>query len=217
MKKYVLSCCLGLCLCASVFAQQATTTAKEAISASKLEAPIPTKAERLAAIKAQLQTLSTQVTGLQEKVDVKLSQTSLTSFLVAVSQIHKVNINASEQLSNIRIINGFNDVTVSDLLLYIVDEYDLDLIFTGSILSLKPYEKPEEKPKEKEIAVTYNLVDNTLTLDLVGEPLYKVFRKIMDESAKNLLFAPEIKDQSLQLYLKAVSYTHLTLPTTSRV
>jgi len=95
--------------------------------------------------------------GLNEKVDVNITSTTLSNFLLAVSQIHKVNINVGQQLKSISIVNGFNDVTVGDLLVFLVKEYDLTIDFTGNILSVHPYEKPKPaEPAPKEIQIAFN-------------------------------------------------------------
>ena len=164
---------------------------------------------RITSIKNKIDLLKVDIAGLNEKVDVNITSTSLSNFLLAVSQIHKVNINVNQQLQNISIVNGFNDVTVGDLLIFLVKEYNLTIDFTGNILSISPYEKPKPKPIElapKEIVLAYDYTRETLSLDLDNDPLDLVFRKIMDVSSKNLLFSPDIKIKPLSIYIKDVPF-----------
>ena len=161
---------------------------------------------RLTTIQNNLEILKLEVPGLEEKVNVNISNTSLSNFLLAVSQVHAININVTQGLNDITIVNGFNDVTVQDLLVFLVKEYNLDIDFTGNILSVKRYQKPEEKPKVKEIIASYDVSGNGLSLDLNNDSLDAVFRKIMDVSGKNLLFSPEIKDKAISLYLTNVPF-----------
>ncbi len=159
---------------------------------------------RIATLENKLQLLSVEVPGLAEKVNVNISNTSLLNFLRAVSQIHKININISDQLNSVNIINGFNDVIVQDLLIFLAKEYQLDIQFTGNILSIKKYVPPVETPIEKEPVINYDIVAGTLSTDLRNDPLPKVFRKITEISGKNLLFTPELNTKNLTMYLSNV-------------
>lgn len=161
---------------------------------------------RLTTIKNNLDLLKVEVPGLSEKVDVDISNTSLSNFLLAVSKVHKVNVNVNQKLNEIKIVNGFNDVIVADLFIFLVKEYDLDIDFTGNIISVFPFEKPKIKEEPKQIGATFNALNKTLSLDLKGEPLTEVFRRIMDVSGKNLLFSPQIKSKPLSVYIKEVPF-----------
>ncbi|WP_299600635.1 type II secretion system protein GspD [uncultured Aquimarina sp.] len=159
---------------------------------------------RFLTLENKLQLLSVEVPGLAEKVNVNISNTSLPNFVRAVSQVHKININLSNDLNSISIVNGFNDVNVQDLLLFLVKEYQLDIEFTGNILSLKKYNPPAEIAPEKEPIINYDLAAGTLSTDLRNDPLPKVFRKITEFSGKNLLFTPELNSKNLTLYISNV-------------
>jgi len=162
---------------------------------------------RVASIKNKIELLKVDIAGLNEKVNVNITNTSLSNFLLAVSKVHNVNINVDQQLKNISIVNGFNDVTVGDLLVFLVKEYKLTIDFTGNILSVHSYKKPKPKaPAPKEIEVAYNYNKSTLSLDLNGDPLDQTFRKIMDVSGKNLLFSPEIRSKTLSIYINEVPF-----------
>lgn len=163
---------------------------------------------RLEQIKNKLEILSVDNAGLTEnlKLDINVTNVSLTNFLVAVSSVHKLNITVSPELSNVNIINNFSDVTVADLLLFLCKEYNLDIDFTGNILSVKKYIPKEEPPKAKEILVAYNPVDEVISMDLKNDPVDKVFRKIIDESGKNLLYSSGMENIPLNLYIKDVGF-----------
>ncbi|WP_108867457.1 type II secretion system protein GspD [Aquimarina aquimarini] len=161
---------------------------------------------RVATIENKLQLLNVDIPGLSEKVNVNISNTSLLNFLRAVSQVHKININLSQELNNITIVNGFNNVSVQDLLVFLVKEYQLDIVFTGNILSIKPFTPPVVVPAEKEIIAQYDVLATTLSLDLKNDPLPKVFRKITEASGKNLLFTPELNSKNLNLFISNVSF-----------
>ena len=160
--------------------------------------------KRIHSIKNQLELLKIEAPGLDETININISQTNLSNFLLAISEVHNINISVSPDLVGINIVNNFSDVLVSDILLFLVKEYNLEIHFTGNILSVKKYVAPIETPKVKSVNVSYSLAENTINLDLKNDPLDKVFRKIMDETGKNLLYNPDIEDKPLTIYLQKV-------------
>jgi len=159
---------------------------------------------RIENIKNQLTALSVDNVGLTENVKTEISVNNITlpNFLIAISNVHKLNINVSQQLSSITLTNNFSNVTVSDLLVFLCKEYDLNIDFTGNILSIKKHLKPIEKPQEKVIPVNYDPNSNLLTIDAKGDKLYDVFKRVMDVSGKNLVFSPGLENKILTAYIK---------------
>ena len=135
-----------------------------------------------------------------------LSETPLSDFLLAISEVHKVNISVSPALKQINIVNNFTDVTVADLLVFLCKEYKLSIDFTGNILSIKLYETPLEVPAVKIIDVGYDPDSDLLTLNLKDDKLYDSFKKIMDDSGKNLVFAPGMENIPLTVYIKSMPF-----------
>jgi type IV pilus assembly protein PilQ len=161
---------------------------------------------RIDNIKEQLNTLSNETLGLNQKVNINIKQTTLSDFLIAVSEVHKININVSPKFEEIQIVNNFTDVSVKDLLVFLCKEYSLNIDFTGNILSIKSFQKPEEKPFIKEIDVKYKIEGNLLSLDLKQDKLYDVLKRITDVSGKNLVFAPNVESKILTSYIKDVPF-----------
>lgn len=147
----------------------------------------------------QLEVLQIDAPGLTEALNINITETSLSNFLIAVSKIHKLNLNVSPELNNISIINNFSDVSVKDLLIFLLKEYNLDIDFTGNILSIGKYVKPPAT--EEQINLSYNPANDLFNLDVNNEKLDKVFRAIMDASGANLLFSPDIQNKALSLYI----------------
>ncbi|WP_323028362.1 hypothetical protein [Gelidibacter japonicus] len=160
--------------------------------------------QRILSIRNQLEFLATDNIGLSEsfKSEIQVNNITLGNFLIALSDIHKVNINFDPSLNSIVLSNNFTNVVVADLLVYLCKEYDLTIDFTGNILSIKPYQPPLEIPKIKVIPVSYNPEDNTISMDIKGDKLYDVFKTIMDASGKNLVFTPDVENNLLTSYLQ---------------
>ncbi|HEU4790919.1 MAG TPA: hypothetical protein VFS71_14630, partial [Flavobacterium sp.] len=161
---------------------------------------------RIEQIRNNLEAIKLDTPGLTEKVNITIKEASLSSFLLAIAENHKLNISVAPNLAQINLVNDFTNVTVSDLLLFLCKEYNLSIDFSGNILSIKSYEKPVEKTVQKEIDVKYDITNDWLSLDLKEDKLYDVFKKIMDVSGKNLVFAPGLENHLLTAYIKNVPF-----------
>ncbi len=165
--------------------------------------------QRIISIKNQLELLAVDHKGLTEqaKTEISVSNITLSNFILAISNAHGVNINIAPELNKITIANNnFSDVTVSDLLVFLCKEYNLDIDFTGSILSIKNYTPPIEVPEKRIIPVLYNPEKHTITIDAQNDKLYEVFKRITDESAKNLVFTPGLENKTMTSYIKDMPF-----------
>ena len=121
--------------------------------------------------------------------------------LKAVSSIHKLNINVASELDKVVVINSFPEVTVFDLLLFLCKEYHLTMEFTGSIIALKPYVEPPKMIEERVIPVTYDAGNNVITIDAKSDSVDALFRRIIDVSGKNLVYAPGLESMPVTAYI----------------
>lgn len=140
------------------------------------------------------------------KLEVNVSNVTLPNFLMAVSKVHGLNMSVANDIANINIVNNFANVTVSDLLIFLCKEYNLTIDFTGSILSIKRFVAPNPEPMEKVVRIDYVPKNEMISMDISGDPLDKVFRKIMDVSGKNLLYSNNLKTKVLDAYLNQVPF-----------
>ncbi len=165
------------------------------------------EAERIQTIRNNMELLAVENPAYNEtlKLEVNVSNVTLPNFLIAVSKVHNLNLSVSNNVSNINIVNNFSNVTVSDLLVFLCKEYGLTIDFTGSILSIKQYTAPPQVV-ENTFVVQIDPITKVITLDVDNIPLDQVFRKIMEESGKNLLFANNLKERPLNIFLKEVSF-----------
>lgn len=162
--------------------------------------------ERIEQLKNKLETIIPDSPGLNQKININIKQSTLTEFLMAVTEVHKVNISVSPELNQISIVNNFSDVMVSDVIIFFCKEYNLTIDFTGNILSIKKYQKPVETPKEKKIDINYNSNENKLSLNIKDDKLYDVFKRITDVSGKNLVFAQGLETKTLTSYIKDMPF-----------
>ncbi|NER12992.1 general secretion pathway protein GspD [Leptobacterium flavescens] len=163
---------------------------------------------RIENIKNRLEVLSVENKGLTEELKLNINVTDITlpNFLTAVSKVHQLNINISSELNSITLVNNFPDVNVADLLVFLCKEYDLDIDFTGNILSVKKYSAPPLEVEERIIPVKYNAVQDIISLDLKNDKLYDAFIAIMNESGKKLSWSPDIADKPITSFINGASF-----------
>lgn len=166
-------------------------------------------ANRVTAIQKKLDELATeQVLGLNEKADISVSGVAIQEFLRGIAQSHKLNINIDPSL-DIRVYNRFTNEKVANIIIFLCQEYGLDIRFTGTIMSFyKPPQKEEiiEAPKPKEIQVTYNKTADKLTLDLKDDDLFEVTKKIGTLSNKNVIVADGVGEKKISVFLKNADF-----------
>lgn len=160
--------------------------------------------QRIQQLKNKLEILSTEVSGLNEvfQTEIKATNLTLSNLLLAVADVHKLNINPSQALNTQTISPNFPNVLVSDLLIFLCKEYSLTIDITGTIMSVKRYELLPIQPEKRIIPVKYNPNNNTVSIDAQGDKLYDVFRRIMDESGKNLVFSQGLENKNLTIYIQ---------------
>ncbi len=162
--------------------------------------------DRIQQLENKITALSTDIPGLSEKLNITIQQANLSTFLVAISEVHTLNIDVDPQLQNIPIINNFKDVVVSDVLLYICKNYNLTIDFTGSILFITPFEDTPITPQERQIPLRYDPTSQLLTIDLKNDNLAEAFKLISDVSGKGLFFTPDLDTKQISAFIKEMPF-----------
>ncbi|MFL0182919.1 type II and III secretion system protein, partial [Tenacibaculum maritimum] len=86
-------------------------------------------------LKEKLEELSKVEKGLNELVQINVSQISLYDFVTTLSNEHKINVSVDESLDQ-SVINNFYNVKVKDVFLFLVKKYDLEIQFLNRIMIL---------------------------------------------------------------------------------
>lgn len=157
---------------------------------------------RISTIKNQLDVLAIENVGLTEayKSDIRVTTINLQNFLIGLAELHKINISVAPELKNISITNNFKEVTVADLLVFLCKEHNLTIEFSGNILAIKPFIEAPQDLSHK-IRIVYDAATDKLSLDAKENDLYEVFKQIMDESGKNLVFTPGLEKSKITSYI----------------
>lgn len=164
--------------------------------------------DRIQKIENQLTVLTTDMPGLDEKVQMSVSGVSIQEFMRGIADAHKLNISVDPSIQQ-TIVNNFSNATVSDVLIFICKEYNLNINFIGSIMSIVKYSAPEPvktEPIKQELKISYNLNKDELTLDLKNDSIDAVVKAITQKSQKNVILASGISPKLVSVYIENMPF-----------
>ncbi len=128
-------------------------------------------------------------------IDISLTGT-IQEFAMAFSKESKINLTIDPRIDK-KVVTNFADTRPKDILLHLCKFYELDLTFSGSIISLIPFNAPPEKQEEKQLDITYNDYNDNLSLNLKRDTLDEVLRVISKLSGKNVISAKSISNMAV--------------------
>lgn len=161
---------------------------------------------RFTAIQEKLTSITTSSPGLLNQIDVSVNGASLEEFLRGIAKNNDLNITVDDNL-DVTLITNFSAVKVLDVLMYLCENYSLDIALTGNIITIKKYHIPPAETKAylpKKPDVKFSSTDSLLSFDLKGDSLLYVAKTITDLSGVNIVFPPEIRGRSMNGYLSLV-------------
>jgi len=161
---------------------------------------------RIRAIETNLTALEIDIPGLTEKIDVSLQQSTLSTFLLAISEVHRINIDVHPELAATEIVNNFKDVAVGDVLSYLCKNQNLQIDITGTILSISRFDPEPEEEAKRIIPIKYNPVTKTLFADLQQDSLSTVFKEISEKSGKGIFFAQGMGGTTISAYINDIPF-----------
>lgn len=187
MKKIYLLICVGLlcCICGDLHAQSSET-------------------ERIALVRARLDTLILRDTTYLSEVDLSVGQVSLSELLRSVAQVGGVNLSVQDG-ANLLVSCNFSRARIADLILFLCEQYGLDIRVVGNIVSIFPYQAPIAPPPVP--SIVYNRADSTLSYDLIAVPLRDVARRLTDSSGVNLIVPQTLYDRPISGYVSSMPFS----------
>ena len=149
---------------------------------------------RIQNLEQALNTYAKENPKVKEKADITFDG-NLKDFITALAFNHELNLTINPTI-NVKINNNFSDVVIQDLLLFLCQNYDLTLVFTGSIISIEPIEKQKVKSKIiiKEPKIEFNPFNQLLTIELIEDTLARALKKISRLTNINTIATKEIRN-----------------------
>lgn len=153
-------------------------------------------------LEQRLDEMSKQKKGLTEVLKINVAGLNLKEFIYSIAEQHQLNVDVEFDL-NQPITNNFYDVTVKDVILYLVQKYDLEVGFLNNIITFRKKKEVKivEKKLPKLIDVTYNPKNDFLSVKLEQDSIISVSKAITEKSGKNLVLANDIKQMKISSYI----------------
>jgi len=161
---------------------------------------------RIVAIQKKLDSLAKTVPGLNQKVFLQING-SVQQYLSGIASSNSLSISVDPKLS-FPVNDNLNDVTASNILAFLSQKYNLDITVVGTIIYVTPYTDPAQfaKPPVKEIKVTYNRSDGTLSLTLDNDSLTSVAKKITQVSGKNVIVPNSLQGKKVSGFIASAPF-----------
>jgi type IV pilus assembly protein PilQ len=161
---------------------------------------------RIAAIQHKLDSLSSSVPGLNQKVLLQINGT-IQQYLLGIASANNLSISIDPKLSFV-VNDNFNDVSAANILVFLAQKYSLDISIVGAIIYVTAYTEPVVyvKPPVKEINATYSAADNTLSLSLDNDSLTAVSKKITEISGKNVIVPGTLLAKKVSGFIAAAPF-----------
>lgn len=153
---------------------------------------------RIDTLEQKLEAIADETPGLEETVDFSVQGVSIQEFLRGLAQNNNLNVSVDPTL-DIKIYNNFTNEKVKNIILFLCDEYQLDINFRGSIMSFHKYAPPviEPDPVPRTIKINYTATNGLISMDLKRDTLASVVEKITEITGENVLMAPDVDGEKL--------------------
>lgn len=135
--------------------------------------------------------------GLNQKINISITEASLNEFLRAVAKSSDLNMNISPDLTQ-KVVNNFSDVKISDVLLFLSNQFRLQITAVGNIIDIQPYIEPSVPPV---CVINYLKPSNRLTVETQGEELGSLAKKLTVATGINVIPAPGIAAQKVTAFV----------------
>jgi type IV pilus assembly protein PilQ len=165
---------------------------------------------RFLTIENKMKEIAATSPGLNEKVELSVNGVTLQEFIRGLATTNSLNISIDAGLTA-KVYNNFSNVTVSDVLLFLIKKYDLDVSFVGNIISITQFTPPPViiptiTYVPKAVKISYDKTGNLLTMDLNQDSLVKVAKEITRITEKNVVFAPDLSSKMVSGYIQNMSF-----------
>lgn len=153
-------------------------------------------------LEQRLDELAKQKKGLTEVLKINVAGLNLKEFIYSIAEQHQLNVDVEFDL-NQPVTNNFFDVTVKDVIIYLVQKYDLEVGFLNNIITFRKKKEVKivEKKLPKVIDVSYNPQNDFLSVKVEQDSILSVAKTITEKSGKNIVLANDIKQMKISSYI----------------
>jgi type IV pilus assembly protein PilQ len=166
--------------------------------------------DRFDILDEKLNQLSKNYPGLNEKVELSVNSVSIQEFVRAIGTNNNLNVNVEPTL-DIKITNNFKNVTAKEVFIFLCKRFDLEIVFTGPIMSFLKYTPPPppiqvKLPAKKNVNIKYEPTTDILSYDLNNDTLSQVTKEITRQSGKNIIYSPEFSGKVVSGFIQSAPF-----------
>jgi type IV pilus assembly protein PilQ len=180
MHKPILLAVVLFTLLTKAFAQDSTQTFQQVLNQKVIEIP-----------------------KLNEKVNISVGNVAIQEFLRGVANNSGVNIDVDPALQ-INVTNNFSDVRVADILLFLHNQFNLQIDFIGNIITIKGNSGTAVQSKTNR--VIYDYETDLVTIDYDNEAINAAIREITRVTGYNIILSPGLDTQRIQGYIQNMPF-----------
>ncbi|HAF28405.1 MAG TPA: hypothetical protein DCG75_05090 [Bacteroidales bacterium] len=180
MHKPILLAVVLFTLLTKAFAQDSTQTFQQVLNQKVIEIP-----------------------KLNEKVNISVGNVAIQEFLRGVANNSGVNIDVDPALQ-INVTNNFSDVRVADILLFLHNQFNLQIDFIGNIITIKGNSGTAVQSKTNR--VIYDYETDLVTIDYDNEAINAAIREITRVTGYNIILSPGLDAQRIQGYIQNMPF-----------
>lgn len=159
---------------------------------------------RLNSIEVMLEKLSQTQPGLNDPVQISLSEIPIQEFIRGIGAVNNLNVSVSQAL-DILVTNNFSDAPVKEVFLYLCKEHQLKIDFTGTIMSFSKFKMPEkiiEPLPPLPLDIEYSENNDFISINIKQDTLFNVAKRITEISPHNIVVAPGIETLLTSAFIK---------------
>lgn len=166
--------------------------------------------DRFEILEQKLDQIAKNYPGINDNVELSMNGVSIQEYVRVIGTNNNLNVNVDPSLA-VQLSNNFSKVTVKEVFLFLCKRYDLDILFTGPIMTFVKYTPPVEivekkAPIGKKINVQYEKNLDLLGYDLNNDTLANVTKEITKQSGKNIIFSTDLATKTVSGYMQGASF-----------
>lgn len=147
--------------------------------------------DRIKQYETLLDELSKTTPSLNDKVELSIDNLPLYEFIRGIAASNDLNVSVDQNLK-LPVSNNFSNITVKEILLFLCKKYDLEMTFTGSIISFTQFQLPPLEPKSKILNIKYDEKNSLISYDLKEDSIALVAKEISKLANTNIIISPAL-------------------------
>lgn len=151
-----------------------------------------------------LDSLSATLPALNQRVDFTVNEVPLHEFIRGIAYQAGLNVNLDTGLTE-PVSNNFSNVQVRDLLVFIHDNFNVEVGLVGNILNIKRKPQPNV-PQPPPIIIEYSDNDQLLSIEVNDAPIDQVARELTRYTGKNVIITPGVSGITVRSFIKDMPF-----------